>query len=340
MLRWLNEKASKLARGEADGYAIRHWQAFIDGETRDGRLSGAVTVSDIKQPLVRRYIASRKALGRSSATIEGEVSSLRRALSWACKEEIILAAPFIPGLEEGDKPVPREIEYSVEQVAALLEAAAKLPERQHVLLFIMISLSTHGRTEAILSLDSSQIKKGLIYFNEAGRRQTSKRRSTVPIAPTLAPWLKGIDGKVIRYRTMLKKQRWADPTVPEYFERDSYDIGKAFEACLIEAGICREVNGRMKGIGTPNTLRHTIHTTLQTKGVPQAQIDAAAGHNSEKGSGRNYTHLRPEYLREFIAAVEEYWQEMRTHTQVHLRTQCGPKTGKAPLASAAGSAKI
>src|SRR3546814_20588493 len=64
-----------------------------------------------------------------------------------------------------------------------------------------------------------------------------------------------------------------------------------------------------RGLGSPNTLRHTLHTYLQTVGVPQAQIDAAAGHSSERGSGRNYTHLRPEYLKDFIEAVEAYWRE-------------------------------
>src|SRR3546814_3831930 len=72
-----------------------------------------------------------------------------------------------------------------------------------------------------------------------------------------------------------------------------------------------------RGLGSPNTLRHTLHTYLQTVGVPQAQIDAAAGHSSERGSGRNYTHLRPEYLKDFIDAVEAYWREMDRLTKVH-----------------------
>lgn len=340
LTQWLREKASKLARAEADGYAISHWQTFLDAERRAGRLPDTVTVADVKQAMVKRYIESRLLAGKSGETVNGEVSALRRALNWAWKNEIIIAAPFVPGVEKDSRSGPREIEYSIEQVAALIDAAAKLPERRHVLLFILISMSTHGRTEAILDLHSDQIIKGLIHFNAKGRRQTTKRRSTVPICPTLAPWLADIDGKVIKYRTMTKAKGWADPDVPEYFERDSYDIGKAFDACLVEAGIYREVDGKKKGIGTPNTLRHTIHTYLQTVGVPQAQIDSAAGHNSEKGSGRNYTHLRPEYLKEFIEAVESYWLEMRTHTLSHLRTQHGPKVANLAVAREKKGARI
>src|SRR3546814_10173427 len=82
-----------------------------------------------------------------------------------------------------------------------------------------------------------------------------------------------------------------------------------------------------RGLGSPNTLRHTLHTYLQTVGVPQAQIDAAAGHSSERGSGRNYTHLRPEYLKDFIEAVEAYWREMDRLTKVH-RVRPVPEKGK------------
>lgn len=85
-----------------------------------------------------------------------------------------------------------------------------------------------------------------------------------------------------------------------------------------------EATGRPKlvGIGSPNTLRHTIHTWHQR----QAQIDAAAEHSSERGSGANYTHLRPEYLREFIRSTEAFWEEVGQHTDSHLRYQRDTKS--------------
>lgn len=129
----------------------------------------------------------------------------------------------------------------MEEVAALLEAAWSRPERHHVFLYTLIALSTCGRSEAILDLHDHQIADGLIYFLDPKDDQTSKRRSIVPIAPTLAPWLSGMRGKVIRYRAEIAPTRWADPNVPEYFERDCYDLGKAFDACLVEAGIAQPV---------------------------------------------------------------------------------------------------
>src|SRR3546814_8865060 len=98
-------------------------------------------------------------------------------------------------------------------------------------------LRSHGRTEAILELEAPQVRDGIIYFNPPGRMQTKKRRSTVPVAPSLRPWLAGASGKIIRYQTPLAKSSWADPAVPEYHERPCYGIRKAFDACLMEAGI-------------------------------------------------------------------------------------------------------
>lgn len=56
----------------------------------------------------------------------------------------------------------------------------------------------------------------------------------------------------------------------------------------------------MVALATPNTLRHTAPTEMHTRGVPEAQIDAAAGHAPIGTGQRNYRHLRPDYLREMI----------------------------------------
>lgn len=137
--------------------------------------------------------------------------------------------------EAPDRSKSKDLEYSPEQVAAILDAAAGRPDRHHALLYMMIALSTLGRSEAILELDADrQIKKNLIYFNPPDRIQTRKRRAIVPIAPTLAPWLVGLKGRVIRYRTPYSDEARRNGA-PAFFERDVADIGRAFEACLIAA---------------------------------------------------------------------------------------------------------
>lgn len=345
LARWLRDHVTRKADAARYAISVKHLLRFFEREQRLGRIIGGVTVADINKQLVDRFIAFRKAERIGGHTISRDLAALRGALNWSWREELIEATPFVKDVEARDKAKPRNLIYSMEEVAALLEAAWGRPERHHVFLYTMIALSTCGRSEAILDLHGHQIDRGLIYFLDPDRDQTSKRRSIVPIAPTLAPWLEGISGKVIKYRAEIAEAKWAKPGVPEYFERDCYDLGNAFDACLVEAGISRQLSDAsgelkfhpprrklgetdprpaMKGRGTPNTLRHTIITEMHRRGVDERQIDMAAGHAPIGTGKRNYMHLRPDYLAEMIEAVETYWSEMRRYTTVHLRSQCGP----------------
>src|SRR3546814_1193054 len=104
-----------------------------------------------------------------------DITALRGSLTFAWREELIESAPFVKDVETKDKAKPRDVTYSMEQVAALLEAAWGRPERRHVFLYTLIALSTCGRSEAILDLHDHQIDRGLIYFLDPDRDQTSKQ---------------------------------------------------------------------------------------------------------------------------------------------------------------------
>jgi site-specific recombinase XerD len=315
MTAWLAKEGINRARSAQYSYSVRHIQRWIDKR-------GTLLVSEISPTKMKGFIEMRQSEGVTGETIHADMAALARALKWAVEEEVIPYAPNIGKVDKKLRSRPKEVEYTQEQVAALLEASIARFDRRHVHLFTMIMLSCHARVEAVMELDAAQIRKGRIFFNAADRHQTTKRRPVVPIAPTLAPWLPD-SGKVIMYRAQRKDE--------SIYERPTFSIKTSFNNCLIDAGI---VDKEGRPWGSPNTLRHTIHTYLQTVGVPQAQIDAAAGHVSDGGgTGRNYTHLRPEYLKDFITAVEAYWGDMDQLTHVH-RSQVGPKiydlkTGKA-----------
>lgn len=339
--------------------SVKHLLRFFEQERRVGHVQTTVMVSDVNKRLVDRFIRFRKGEGVGGWTINRDLKALRGALNFGWRNELIASVPFVHDVDVRDRAKPRDLVYTPERVAALLEAAASREDRHHLFLYILIALSTCGRSEAILDLDSSQIRDGRIHFLADDRQQTKKRRSTVPIAPTLAPWLEGIKGKVIVSRKPKAQRNWADPAVPEFFVYPCYDLGKSFEKCLIEAGICTEVSDKegnqrfhpirhklgetearpmLKGLGTPNTLRHTAITEMHRRGVPEAQIDAAAGHIGEGTGKRNYRHLRPDYLGELMEAVEAYWAEIARYTTVHMRSQSGPKIVN--FASARATARI
>src|SRR3546814_20474884 len=87
-----------------------------------------------------------------------------------------------------------------------------------------------------------------------------------------------------------------------------------------------ESRPKLRGRGTPNTLRHTIITEMHARGVAEAQIEEAAGHIGEGTNKRNYRHLRPDYLGELISVISDYWRAMCRYTTVHDRKRA--VTGK------------
>jgi integrase len=339
MADWLIEHAEKhLADPTRYANSIDHWLRFFSEERRAGRLTGAPVVSDMRNALIQRFIDMRRVEGASAHTISRDLAGLRQPLNWAWKvAERIESAPFIQDIK--DKPEGKTLVYSPQQIAALLDAALAAPEREHIAMVAMIALSTHGRLEAILELDEGlgQVQDGLIFFNQPNRAQTKKRRSIVPIAPTLAPWLRGVTGRIVK-----AKRLRTDPATgePVYICEPVASIKKAFEGCLLAAGISEialggdgepvwlpprkrigESKPRLKlvGLGSPNTLRHTCSTEMHRRGVPEAQIDAAAGHGGKGTNAKHYRHLRPDYLQDFIAGVEAFWVEVGKHTDAHLR---------------------
>ncbi len=309
---------------------IKHWLRFFAADRAAGYVHAAHTVEDVgAAELFHRFVGMRERDGVGAHTISRDLAGLRAVVNWTWRKRRISSAPFIADV--GYKPGAKELVYSAEQVARLLEVARARPDRAHVHLFVMILLSTCLRVEAILELDAAQIVDGAIYSLKPGRRQTSKRRSIVPIAPTLVPWLEERRGKVIQYtiprstKPAKIKRHGDEPVV-----RATASIKTAFAACLRDAGLIErgadgavvlDARGTPIPLGSPNTLRHTVQTELHRRGVPEAQIEAAAGHRGTGTGKRNYVHLRPGHMAEFVGGIEAYWAEVGRYTAAHLRYQ-------------------
>ena len=340
---WLTHHVAHLADPTRYAYSVLALERFYEAARKTGRMPDPFTVATVRSSFIRDFVAFRQEEGASAPTISRDLAAIRGPINWALEENILASAPRIKDVK--GRSVARALVYGPEQIAAILEAAVSIPDRMHVATYVMIAMSSHGRSQAILELDSAdQIRNGLIHFNHPDRIQTQKKRPIVPVAPTLAPWLAGRAGHVIQYRSA------ADQNGKRQVRAPIKDIGRAFDACLVAAGehypdrgLRRplldasggqkifpartkfgETEGRLawKGVGTPNTLRHSLHTYLSARGVPKAQIDTAAGHATSTGTGGKYDHLRPDYLREFIGGVEEFWREVDAFTSVHRHPPC------------------
>ena len=303
---WLKFHVSRLAAPDRYHYSAGHLRTFFNDERRLGRLGEKVRVRDLTPELQARFREWRSASGVGGHTVSRDVAALRGALTWAWKHQRIpRPPPFIADIPAHTRGPPRDRVLSREEVAAIIDACAGRPDREHVIRFIVIELGTAGRPQAVLVLEHTNIdlERNLIDPNHPGRTYARKRRAIVPMAKAVRPWVVGIEGKPIKYRVPVTSGEPGQG--PKFFEKETKSIKTSWKAACEEAG----VSG-----ATPKTLRHTMLTWLAERGVPYEQRQVLAGHSARGTTARHYEHLSPSYLKTAIEEVDAYFAELRKLT--------------------------
>jgi integrase len=310
MAEWLKHHVAELAAAERYIYSVDQWSAFFEEERRKGRITGP-TVAELTPDLQKRFRSWRAAHGVGGHTISRDLAALRGAVNWAWKNQRIDHPPFIADVPATQKAPARDRVLSFQELAAILDECLGKPEREHLIRFIVVELGTAGRPEAVLELTGANIdlKRNLIDPNQPGRVHSRKRRAIVPIAKAVRPWVEGIEGKLIKYKVPIAQKNRV-PGGPTHFERETSSIKTAWN------NVCEEVG--IEG-ATPKTLRHTMLTWLAERGVHPEQRQVLAGHARQGTTARNYEHLSPDYLRDAIAQVDAFFDELAKHTKAHLR---------------------
>lgn len=221
----------------------------------------------------------------SDGTLRHELSTLGTALTHAARTKVIERAeiPYIP-LPEA--PPPKDFWFDEVEAQQLLATAnvqlADDPLHKGAL-FTWIAMETASRKRAVEELRWSQVdlQAGLIMLNPPGRRQTSKRRPTVPISSALIP--------------VLRKARAA--AKGELVLGNSSSVERPF-ATLCKAASEATGNGKFLR-ATPHVLRHTWATLAARAGVSLFEIAGVLGDDIATVQ-RVYAHHCPDFLRSAV----------------------------------------
>ena len=82
-------------------------------------------------------------------------------------------------------------------------------------------------------------------------------------------------------------------------------------APLIKTGGLADVAGAL-----PAAL---MHAGLDVRVLIPGYRQVLAGHARQGTTARNYEHLSPDYLRDAIAQIDAFFDELAKHTKAHLR---------------------
>lgn len=251
---------------------LRHWLDYW-GKDTDVRDIKPV----VKQEAFQAHLAS-KGLAPNSVNRVLEIG--RAAINRAYKRGMIDAAPFIHTLEpQLDNPKGRPL--APEEIKALYLASA-----DHIRLFIILMLGTAARNEAVTSLTWPQIEfeGGLVYLNPEGRKQTSKRRPTVRLIPTV--------------RKALEPLPKDTPAVLMFRGEKVGKIRTGWDKAVARA--------ELKGNVVPYSLRHSASRWMRKEGVPPWETAMQLGHKMPQFSmTERYAAWSPDYLDQAAAALEK-----------------------------------
>ena len=265
---YAHEHAPHAVDPERIGYAIKALLPFWGGKV----------VDDINEQSCREYCRVR---GVSEGTARRELVALQAAINYDFKHRRLNSnvPVWMP-----PNPSPKERWLTRTEAAKLLRAARAMPRsRDYLPLFILVSLYTGARKQAVLELtwDRVFLEQGYIQFDVDGRQRTKKRRARPPIPRPLKTFLR-LAGK--RNKKYVIEQGG-----------DRLDnIKKSFKNACELAGL-QDV--------TPHTLRHTATTWLVQKGVPLWEVAGYVGLTAQTIE-RVYGHHAPDRLAKARKAME------------------------------------
>lgn len=232
------------------------------------RLGASVNRADC-----RAYAKAREALGRKASTIKTELEYLRACLNSTLGK----AAPplWIP-----PPSAPRDRWLTQDDVRALVNAATE----PHVRLFIILAVATGARMGALLDLtwDRVNFAQNTIDLRPAGRHQTNKRRTVVPMNA--------------RAREALEQaaQFAQSAGVIEYNGKPIASIKKSVATLSRQTGIpC-----------SPHVFRHTAGVWMAQADVPMQKISQYLGHTTTKVTEQTYARYSPSYMADAAAALD------------------------------------
>ena len=275
LVRYWHRAGKKLASRETVEVALAYWSEFYAGAT-------VAEVTRDRQREFLRWLKARRVPPLSDGYVRRIVGIGATALSDACKEGEIAAAPYIELPPDGE---PRDRVLSLAESQALWDAAKQPHER----MFLALAYGTLSRPEAILALrrDMADLDRRLLHTNPPGRKQTKKYRPVVPVGDFLLPWLQDApEGPLVN---------WRGKAIASF--------KTAFRRMRRDAGLGEDV--------VPKTIRHTMATELRAAGVPEADIQGFLGHRAYGGKTEVYAKYRPDYLAAACTAVDGYMGRLR-----------------------------
>jgi integrase len=231
------------------------------------KIGTAITTDDC-----RAYYKSRHRQGMSDSTIKTELEFLRACLRFKYGQDA-------PKLWLPPASAPRDRYLTKDELRELLDNI----ETPHVRLFVILAVTTGARMSALLELtwDRVDLKQETADLNPAGRHQTNKRRTVVPLNE--------------RALEALREARTGALTdyVIEYGGQPVKSVKKAIASAARRSGVPV----------SPHVFRHTAGVWMAEANLPMQKIAQYLGHTSTRVTEAVYARYSPSFQKDAADAL-------------------------------------
>lgn len=284
MNRFEREHLVKLASRQTCQVFVRHFRDFF----------GDRTLAEISPKLIVEYKTRRYAAGVKPATINRELTCLRKAFSLAkrewewCRDNPVSRVSIEKGVNKRDRWLTEE-----EETRLLTVCPSWLQE------LVVFALHTGMRLGEILALTW----KGVDPFRSTVTvfRSKNGERRTIPLNQTVMALLKE-KAKVRHLSTALVFPSRTGTLI------DANHLRRAFRAAMVKAGL-QDFHF--------HDLRHTFATRLVQSGIDLYKVQRLLGHKTGVMTQR-YAHHCPDSLRDGVEILDR-----RAHCDTKLATVGG-----------------
>jgi integrase len=301
---WLIDKY--LGDNETD--KTTHQHAVLTSQTKRPREKlGPLRPDQILQPIIDEYVVWRRMHLRwdnhatlkpktnkpvSDSTIGKELRLLRAAMNHAHETYGIDCKPkFKVKVSEG---LPRDEYLTRDEIQRMLECCVD-NQRDHVELFLLLSVATGARKDAVLSLTWDKVHIGALEggkrksgdfldgtWIDFGRGSGNKRRPKIPIPGNFRLW------------TLLTLPRVHPKFVITYRGKPIDDIKNGFANVVSDA--------KIKKMVTPHNMKHTAITLMLQRGIDPDAVSRWTNTTLET-IYRVYSHHIPDHQEALGEAV-------------------------------------
>lgn len=223
---------------------------------------------------------------RALSTVENSVLQLAAAINYADDH----GARFKP-IQAKDVNRTPLYRAGVDTLAEMFGYAMDGEKKKNLLYFLRLSVLTLGRPDAVLEVSTDPARgqwfpgPGILNLNPKNRRQTKKYRPTVPIARQGVEWLKSLP---------------KGPVIPVN------SVRKAWDTMADHIGLPGDRESGVK------LLRRSMADLLRSRmrSTDWSEIEVFLGHQKFDSVSELYAPLRPDYLANARASIEQIIDEI------------------------------